>query len=296
MRCSALKELRDAEGRSKWPPPLSHPTGALPCRMLGFAIGVESRTRVTGRSEARHPGDRLCSHGGSGTLASCSRPASASLSGWLLALAPRRPGRRCRRPTQARPELLGHDLDHRPGAAVLSRPAPLLESAHDHDPAALGQGLGGVLGLVAPDDDGEERCLLLPPTADGDPEPGPGDAALGGADLGLVGEVAGEADARPRSCPAPSCCLAGRSALPLEPGDGGHRGMPRDHRGKRWSQRVGRGSGLPAVAAQVLSWLGGACGWGSGMQHRPARSLHPGRGWRTRLPPRELPAARLRLR
>jgi hypothetical protein len=32
----------------------------------------------------------------------------------------------------------------------------LLELAHDHDPAALAQRLGGVLGLVAPDDHGEE--------------------------------------------------------------------------------------------------------------------------------------------
>jgi hypothetical protein len=36
-------------------------------------------------------------------------------SSWLLALAPRRPGRR-RRPAQARPQLLGHDLDDGPGA------------------------------------------------------------------------------------------------------------------------------------------------------------------------------------
>src|SRR5829696_5188435 len=50
-----------------------------------------------------------------------------------------------------------------------------------------------MLGLVAPEDHGEERRLLLPPTADGHPEHGPGDAALGVADLGVVGEVAGEA-------------------------------------------------------------------------------------------------------
>src|SRR5947207_1511945 len=55
---------------------------------------------------------------------------------WLLAVAPRRPGGRCRCPPEARPQLLGHDLDHRPDAAILSRPAPLLEPAHDHDPAA----------------------------------------------------------------------------------------------------------------------------------------------------------------
>src|SRR5918999_5652736 len=51
-----------------------------------------------------------------------------------------------------------------------------------------------MLGLVPPHDHGEERCLLVPPTADGHPEHSPCDAALGVADLGLVGEVAGEAD------------------------------------------------------------------------------------------------------
>jgi hypothetical protein len=63
------------------------------------------------------------------------------------------------------PQLLGHDLDHGPGALILGGPAPLLKPAHDHDPAALAQGLAGVLSLVAPHDHGEERGLLFPPTA-----------------------------------------------------------------------------------------------------------------------------------
>jgi len=99
-------------------------------------------------------------------------------------LAPRGPGRGRRRPTEARPQLLGHDLDDRAGATVLSGPGPLLEPAHDHNPAALGQGLRGVLGLVAPHDHGEERRLLLPATGDGHPEHGPSDAALGVPQLG----------------------------------------------------------------------------------------------------------------
>jgi hypothetical protein len=124
------------------------------------------------------------------------RPApSHRWSSWLLDLAPRRPGRRRRRPPEARPQLLGHDLDGRSGAAILSGPAPGLESTQDHDPAALGQGLGDMLGLVPPHDHGEERRLLVPPIRNGHPEHGPGDPALGVADLGVVGEVAGEADA-----------------------------------------------------------------------------------------------------
>ena len=49
--------------------------------------------------------------------------------------------------SEARPQLLGHDLDDGSGAAILDGPGPLLESAHDHDPAALRQRLSRVLGL-----------------------------------------------------------------------------------------------------------------------------------------------------
>jgi hypothetical protein len=64
----------------------------------------------------------------------------------LLVLARRRPGRRW--PSAGSVQLRGHDLHGRPGAAVLGRPGPLLEPAHDHDPAALGQRLGGRWGLA----------------------------------------------------------------------------------------------------------------------------------------------------
>src|SRR5215211_1513495 len=56
----------------------------------------------------------------------------------LLAGARGGPCRSGGRPSQARPELVGHDLNGLPGAAILSGPAPLLEPAHDHDPAAFG--------------------------------------------------------------------------------------------------------------------------------------------------------------
>jgi hypothetical protein len=75
------------------------------------------------------------------------RPAPSHRSSWLPILTPRGPGRR-RRPPQARPQLLGHALHGRAGAAILSGPAPLLKPTHDHDPAALRQGLRGMLGLV----------------------------------------------------------------------------------------------------------------------------------------------------
>src|SRR5215207_11006514 len=148
-------------------------------------------------------------------------------SNWLVAFAARRPHRR---PPQAWPQLLGRDLDHGSGAAILSGPGALLEPTDYHDPAAPAQGFGRMLGLVAPDDDGEERRLLLPPARDGHPEHGPGDAAVGMPQLGVVGEVAGEAHGCLGHDSALLDCLAGRSALPLEPGDGGHRGMPGDRR------------------------------------------------------------------
>jgi hypothetical protein len=117
---------------------------------------------------------------------------------------PRRPGRRRRRPTQAWPQLLGHDLDQLPAAAILSGPAPLLEPAHDHDPAALGQRLADMLGLVTPHHHSEERRYLLPATRDGHPEHRSGDPTVGLADLGVLGEVAGEADVGLGHGPAPS--------------------------------------------------------------------------------------------
>jgi len=107
---------------------------------------------------------------------------------------------------------------------------PLLEPPHDHDAAALGQRLAGMLGLVAPHDHREERRLLLPTARHGHPEHGPGDPTLGVPELGVVGQVAGEAHGCLGHDSALLDCLAGRSALPLEPGDGGHRGMPGDRR------------------------------------------------------------------
>ena len=58
--------------------------------------------------------------------------------------------------------------------------------AHNHDPAPLGQGLGGMLGLVTPHEQGEERRFLLSTAGHGHTEHGPGDPAVGVADLGIL--------------------------------------------------------------------------------------------------------------
>jgi hypothetical protein len=97
------------------------------------------------------------------------------------------------------------------------------------------------------------------------PEHGPGDAAVGVADLGVVGEVAGEA----HGCLGHGCippeCLAGRSALPLEPGDGGHRGMPRDRQGQAVEPTKSTMGDLAGHGpARVPGWLVGCLRLGVG--------------------------------
>jgi hypothetical protein len=114
-----------------------------------------------------------------------------------------------------------------PRAGALPGPGPALGGRR----LAVSRRPGRVLGLVAPHDHGEERRLLLPPTRLLHPQHRSGDAALGVADLGVVGEVAGEADGCLGHGAAPFGCLSGRSALPF-PGDGGCRGMPRDRQGQ----------------------------------------------------------------
>src|SRR5918992_5751028 len=66
-----------------------------------------------------------------------------------------------------------------------------------------------MLGLVPPDDHGEERRLLLPAARHRHPEHRSGDPTLGVPQLGVVGEVAGEADA---------CLGHGASLLDTWPG------------------------------------------------------------------------------
>jgi hypothetical protein len=137
------------------------------------------------------------------------------------------------------------------------------------------------------------RRRLLPPATDRHPEHRSGNPALGVADLGVVGEVAGEADACLGHGPASVMVLpswdglAGRSAVSLAPGGWWtpwHANRPQgqameptksaiDQDRRPWPARV------PGWLVECLR-LGWAC------RHRPARSLHPGCGGRTRLPPR----------
>jgi hypothetical protein len=153
-----------------------------------------------------------------------------------------------------------------------------------------------MLGLVAPDDHGEERRLLLPPARHRHPEHGPGDPALGVADLRVLGEVASEAD----RClgPAPSCAWPGGLPCPWNRGDGGHRGMPPGDQGQAPEPtKSAMRSKVPSALGSRAGLVAGALGAGGrACQHRPARSLHPGRGGRTRLPPRGPLAAWSRLR
>ena len=90
----------------------------------------------------------------------------------------------------------------------------------------------------------------------------------------------------PRSGCASSCCLAGRSALRWNRGTVDTVACRETTRGKRRSQRNRPCMTLPAAAGSSAGLVGGVlAGGGRACQHGPARSLHPGRGGRTRLPP-----------
>src|SRR5215217_4378888 len=94
-----------------------------------------------------------------------------------------------------------------------------------------------MLGLVAPHDHGEERRLLLPTARDGHPEHHPSDPALGVPQLGVVGEVAGEADAGlGHGLPLPGAWPGGLPC-PWNRGTVDTVACRESTRGKRWSQR-----------------------------------------------------------
>jgi hypothetical protein len=98
-----------------------------------------------------------------------------------------------------------------------------------------------------------------------------------------------EADAGLGHGPAPFGCLAGRSVLPLEPGDGGHRGMPTGRQGQAMeptkSARLDQVAEWARLGCRVGWW--GACGWGSGMP-APSGQIPPPWAWWEN----EAPAAR----
>src|SRR4030095_9772466 len=118
-------------------------------------------------------------------------------------------------------------------------------------------------------------------TADGHPEHGPGDATLGVADLGVLGEVAGEAHAGLGHGASLLNAWPGGLPCPWTRGTVATVACREATRGKRWSQRsrpdwINR----PPGPAQVPSWLAALAAGGRACQPRPARSLHPGRGGR----------------
>ena len=79
---------------------------------------------------------------------------------------------------------------------------------------------------------------------------------LGRLPVTVVGEVAGEAHGGLGHGPAPSWCLAGRSALPWNRGDGGHRGMPLGRQGQAVEPTKS------AQLDQLPSGLGSGAGFG----------------------------------
>jgi hypothetical protein len=97
-----------------------------------------------------------------------------------------------RGPLQRGANLIGLDLGDRALVTLGGLPASLAQPAGDHDPVALGQGVGQVLGLVAPDVDLEEAGVAVAPLAvlldalsHGDAQVGDGDAGVGEAEVGV---------------------------------------------------------------------------------------------------------------
>src|SRR4029453_3206132 len=137
-------------------------------RIKASAVGVLSGSAEADSSLVGHGGDPLGPH----HRRELAEYAVGLLQPRVAATPPSVPPPRCT--SEARPQLLSHDLHHRAGVAILGSPAPLLEPTHDHHPAALRQRLGRMLGLVAPHDHGEERRLLLPATRHRPPGTWPG--------------------------------------------------------------------------------------------------------------------------
>src|SRR6266498_2684949 len=102
------------------------------------------------------------------------------------------------RPFQAWGDLVRVDLGRGPLLPLRGLPRARPQPPEDDCPVALAEGLGDVLGLVAPDVDLEEGRLPVPPgpvglldaLVDRQAEVGDRGAVLGEAQLGVVGEVA----------------------------------------------------------------------------------------------------------
>jgi hypothetical protein len=78
----------------------------------------------------------------------------------------------------------------------------------------------------------------------------------------------------------PSWCLVGRSALPLEPGDGGHRGRPPGHQGQATEPTKSAKDQLAGHRlAQVPGWLVALAA-----RAHPDRGAVPAAGGRSHLP------------
>jgi hypothetical protein len=227
MRC--VKSMRWREGEAGAPVTVVW----LPGRRAGLE-GVEKSLPAPSTARTQRSGTPACC---------CSSPASrtvASLVERLLVLAPRRPSRGRRRPTEARPQLLRHDL---------------------HD---------------------------LPAARHRDPEHGPGDPASvcrsSGSSVRLPAKLTlASFMVLPFLLPGRAFC----PALPLDLGDGGHRGMPREHQGQATEPAKSAMDRLPSALGSGAV-LVGALAAGGRTCHLPSGQIPPPWAWWEN----EAPAAR----
>jgi hypothetical protein len=151
------------------------------------------------------------------------------------------------------------------GSPPARRPArTAAPTAHDYHPAALGQRLGRMLGLVAPHHHAVERRLAITPalaitdpSRHRHPERRPGGAAGAAVELGVVGEVAASEMLVAAMVLPPSDAWPGGAARPLGTGE---RWTPwhaaRSPGASRGANEAGPAqSGCRAGSDQVPAWL-----------------------------------------
>jgi hypothetical protein len=209
----------------------------------------------------------------------------------LLAGAPSGLDRRGGRPPQAWTQLLGDDLDDLAAAAILTGPGPLLQPADHHHAVALREGLGGVLGLVAPHTTTVKKLgslsRLRPDTATRN---------VARVMPPLVWRSSGSSVRLPAKLTLASvmvlplsCCLAGRVCPALGPGarwTPWHAARPPGQAAEPTKPaRLDQAAERARLRCQLGWWR--ACGWWSGMPAPPGQIPPPWARWEV-----EAPAAR----
>jgi hypothetical protein len=213
--------------------------GRLPHRPVGLACQPQ---RILGHPAPRHGPALRLHRRGTARMVGMRSLRSVAGAGWCV-----RPGGG---PLQRGADLISIDLGDRPLLPLRGLPAALPQPAGHHHPVALGEGVGQVLGLHAPDVDRQERgvavaprAVLLNPLGHRHPQVGDGDAARGEAQLGVVDQVADDGGVVVRCHHVCSLLVLIQRSGPVRSGPWGHERVGGGRRG--WRRRPGS-PGRPA--------------------------------------------------